>query len=197
MDKITFLRELERCLQGISQEERQEAVSYYENYFEDAGIENEASVLAELGSPEAVAKTILAELEETSNRNNSTTILLCILLVLTSPVWLGVVLGLIGTIVGVLVAIAALVIGFGLSAGICVVAGVAVFVFGVFRLFFVPLEGMACFGGGLLTFGIGILFFLGMLLLVKLIELVCKGIKWGCKTLFPKKTVSGQGMSIS
>ena len=72
MNKITFLQELEQYLQGISEEERKEAISYYENYFEDAGTENEESVLAELGSPKEVANSILAELEEVKTEKTDT-----------------------------------------------------------------------------------------------------------------------------
>lgn len=234
MTKIAFLRELEQYLQGISEEERKEAVSYYENYFEDAGIENEKAVLAELGSPREVANSILTELEEaktektdtlpmpafavetqtqenrqqekwdkkkeqteytqknsmeekTEKRDNSKLVLISLLLIFTTPVWLGIVLGMIGTLVGLVIAVVALVIGFGLASVLCIIASIAVFAFGVFRLFLAPLEGILCFGSGLLVFGIGILFFLAVLLCVKLIELICKGIVCGCNALFPNK----------
>lgn len=239
MTKVAFLQELEQCLQGIPEEERKEAVAYYENYFEDAGTENEAAVLAELGSPKEVASSILAELEEakaehddtllmpafaveaqtqenrqqekkdkrkehtkytehtqrnnmnmeekTEKRDNSKLVLVSLLLIFTAPVWLGILLGMIGTLVGLVIAVVALVIGFGLASGICIIAGIGVFVFGVVRLLFVPLEGALCFGMGLLVFGIGILFFLAMLLCVHLIEFVCKGIHGGCNALFSKK----------
>lgn len=72
MTKITFLRELEQYLQEISEEERKEAVLYYENYFEDAGIENEEAVLAELGSPKEVANSILEELKEAKTEKTDT-----------------------------------------------------------------------------------------------------------------------------
>lgn len=49
---------LERLLQDIPESERTAALQYYNDYFDDAGPENEASVIRELGSPEQVARTI-------------------------------------------------------------------------------------------------------------------------------------------
>ena len=44
----------------LSPEEREDAVQFYEEYFDEAGTENEQAVLAELGSPEALAEKILS-----------------------------------------------------------------------------------------------------------------------------------------
>ena len=62
MGKKEFLDRLERLLSDISQEEREEAMAFYRSYFEEAGEENEASVIAELGSPEKVAEAIKHDL---------------------------------------------------------------------------------------------------------------------------------------
>ena len=63
MNRIEFIAELEKLLQNISAEERNEAVQYYREYFEDAGIENEQHIIEELGSPRKVAETIKAGLK--------------------------------------------------------------------------------------------------------------------------------------
>lgn len=70
MNRIEFMTELERLLKEISEEERREAIQYYEDYFADAGLENEQHIIEELESPKKVAQTIKAGLrgkeEETS-----------------------------------------------------------------------------------------------------------------------------------
>lgn len=63
MKKEEFLKELESLLAGISEEERADAIAFYRSYFEDAGEENEPSILAELESPQKVAESILKDLE--------------------------------------------------------------------------------------------------------------------------------------
>lgn len=62
MGKEEFLRQLEALLSGISEEERKEALAYYRSYFEDAGEPNEASIIAELESPQKVAESILKDM---------------------------------------------------------------------------------------------------------------------------------------
>ena len=43
MNRKQFMEQLERLLSDISEAERQEALEYYEGYFDDAGPENEGS----------------------------------------------------------------------------------------------------------------------------------------------------------
>ena len=62
MSREEFMRQLEKLLMDVSEEEKREALSYYRSYFEDAGEENEERILKELESPEKVAATIKADL---------------------------------------------------------------------------------------------------------------------------------------
>ena len=61
MNRIEFLSELEQRLSGIPEDERQSALQYYADYLADAGEENEAEAIRELGSPEKVAESIKAD----------------------------------------------------------------------------------------------------------------------------------------
>lgn len=58
MTKREFFDELNELLSDISSEEREEAIGFYENYFDDAGKENEEVILKELISPQKVAQSI-------------------------------------------------------------------------------------------------------------------------------------------
>lgn len=62
MNKEAFIRRLRELLAGLPKSEAEEAIQYYEDYFADAGEENEAKVIEELGSPEKVAANIRADL---------------------------------------------------------------------------------------------------------------------------------------
>lgn len=57
---MNFLTRLKELLGDLPQEEREEAVRYYEDYFADAGPLEEARILKELISPEDVAEKIRA-----------------------------------------------------------------------------------------------------------------------------------------
>lgn len=62
MNRIEFMTELAALLQDVPVVERQEAMKYYNDYFDDAGEENEHQVIEELESPAKVAATIKADL---------------------------------------------------------------------------------------------------------------------------------------
>lgn len=58
MNRIDFMKQLESLLQNISPAEREEALQYYNEYFNDAGSENEQAVIEALGNPAKVAENI-------------------------------------------------------------------------------------------------------------------------------------------
>ena len=58
MSRKEFMERLERLLEDISDSEREEALQYYEDYFDDAGAGREQDVIRELGSPERLAAII-------------------------------------------------------------------------------------------------------------------------------------------
>lgn len=58
MNRVEFMAQLERLLYDLPEYERQDALCYYNDYFDDAGSENEAKVIQELGSPGKVAAII-------------------------------------------------------------------------------------------------------------------------------------------
>ena len=67
MNRKEFMERLAKLLWNISESEREEALQYYNDYFDDAGIENESRVIEELGSPEQVAQKIKAGLSDTAS----------------------------------------------------------------------------------------------------------------------------------
>lgn len=67
MNRAEFMRRLTALLQDVPPAEREEALTYYNEYFDDAGEENEAGVIAALGSPEELAKSIKAGLADGGN----------------------------------------------------------------------------------------------------------------------------------
>lgn len=64
MTKYEFLGDLSRLLSDLPEEERRQAMKYYEDYFADAGEGQEQEVLSEFGSPEEIARKIKADLSE-------------------------------------------------------------------------------------------------------------------------------------
>ena len=123
MNRVEFMKQLEQLLQDISENDRLDAIGYYNDYFDEAGLENEAQVIRELGSPERVAAMIKEDLGEgeheesksmecaeakekvAQKKHNTPWVLIIVLLVLASPVLAGVIGGVFGTLAGIVAAI--------------------------------------------------------------------------------------------
>lgn len=67
MNRVEFMQQLERLLMDIPENDRLDAIAYYNDYFDEAGIENEAQVIRELESSEKVAATIKTDLNSLGN----------------------------------------------------------------------------------------------------------------------------------
>ena len=63
MNRIEYMTKLASLLQDIPEVERKDAMKYYNDYFDEAGEENEEQVIREFGTPEEVAENIKADLK--------------------------------------------------------------------------------------------------------------------------------------
>ena len=69
MNRIEFMNRLEQLLRSLPEEERSDALKYYNDYFDDAGPEREQEIIRELISPEYVARTIMGEMNQNSQND--------------------------------------------------------------------------------------------------------------------------------
>lgn len=172
MTKKEFLSRLKSCLSPLSQEERDNAVRYYEEFFEDCESEEEA--LKQLGSPEEIANQILKEngvntdnvatteaLKKEKTKNSG---LIILIIILTFPLWIGAVAALFG------LTVAALAVGFALNVAFIAV-GVTCIGVGAFVLFTNISLGLIMLGVGLVAIS------LFVLAILPLCGLIGKGIK--------------------
>lgn len=220
MNRVEFMQQLERLLADIPENDRLDAIEYYNNYFDEAGAENESQVIRELGSPGRVAAIIKADSNETGGQHATYTEqdgektnmpskkekgykapkqkrnipwpLIIVLIIFASPVLIGVGGGLLGGIVGVLGAL------FGIAVAVIAcgvgffVAGVVCFVVGIVRLFISPAEGLVTIGLGSLLLALGILF---------IVLFIWCAFKWipalfrGCVNLFQRLFHRGERRS--
>ncbi len=247
MSREEFLKELERLLSGISEEERADALAFYRSYFEDAGESNEASILKELESPQKVADTILSDLRQdadqpgaggasggrdgsedvfdsgsrdgsedisgtggwdksadfgfdgyggaggyryTGERKSGAAVTVGVIVaVLTSPIWLSLLL----VAAGVLLAVVATLFGLALAV-VCVMAALVVtgfmlFVTGIGLVFGGnPAVGTGLMGGGLIVLALGLLSVLLMVWVFGvLLPWALRGLWRLCRTPFDKR----------
>lgn len=176
MTKADFLASLRNELRDVSTEEREEAIKFYTEYFEDAGEENEQKVIDELGSPIAVANTIRTNctgVPATRDQKNgyrsgprqsstSRTVLIILLVIVTFPVWVGLVGGAFGVIIGLAGAAFGLIVaGFGL-----VIGGIVAFFASLPILAANTPSGLIVTGVSLLLVAIGLLISGGLIFVV-------------------------------
>ena len=62
MTRMDFLKQLEYLLQDIDEKDREDALDYYRDYMDEAGISEFASVDGLLDTPEKIAISIRASL---------------------------------------------------------------------------------------------------------------------------------------
>ena len=187
MNRAEFMARLRELLSDITEAEREEALTYYEDYFDDAGVENEASVIGSLGSPEKVAATIKHGLNDNTGEDGefsengysghtydkdeiattssnkkwdvkgSTLVLIIILCIFALPILGPLFVAVLSVLFGLLAAAAALLFAVMVSGIAIVISGIALFGSGVVTLIQSPVAGILLAGIGLILAGIGIL----------------------------------------
>ena len=174
MTRTEYIAKLTKYLRKLPQQDYEEAIEYFMEYFEEAGPENEARVIAELGTPKEAAHEVISRLldekiiEEKSSLRNKTTILwIAILAVLASPVALPILLFFLAMIMTLLMIIFAVIVTALALTFALLISGVYTF-FTSFSLLNISLAS-TLFGGGL-----GLLMFGGALLLLLISFEICK-----------------------
>jgi len=167
MTKNEFLTQLEHRLRALPENERNDAMEYYNGYIDDAG-EDESEAIEHLGSPAEVAANIIAEYavadtrapDETVQERKSTLPIVwtVILAIFAVPVGLPLAIAVAAVAIALLAVIFSLVVAFGATAFGLIVGGAAGVVTGIIALFQnIPLALMML-GSTLVVLGLGIMF---------------------------------------
>lgn len=98
LTKDEYLDELSRYLRKLPQDDYDSAMAYFREYFEEAGPENEAQAMADLGTPKEAAAELLQNLlhDDGQRHQNDTarTLKIAAIAMLLSPLgWLGLIVG--------------------------------------------------------------------------------------------------------
>lgn len=174
MTKVEYLAKLDKYLRKLPKEDYQEAMDYFSEYFEEAGPENEAQVIAELGTPKEAARDIISRLldekiidQEKTPKSRVSIVWLAILAILSAPVTLPLALFLFLAVITILaLGVAAIAVVLSL--------GVAFLTSGIYMLFDSWSYLNISFSATALSFGLGLLA-LGLSLLALLAAgAVCK-----------------------
>lgn len=131
MNKNEFLAQLRKKLNRLPEQEIETAIRYYEEYFSDAGVENEQKVIQELGSPSAVASKIIGEyiVSDKSKSRWMKWIWIVILAIFASPIALPFAFAFVMVLLSVIISVLAVFFSIGIcGVGLAVGGLAAVFI---------------------------------------------------------------------
>ncbi|WP_455438458.1 DUF1700 domain-containing protein [Streptococcus salivarius] len=186
MTRTEYIAKLTKYLRKLPQKDYEEALEYFMEYFEEAGPENEAQVIAELGTPKEAAHEVISRLldekiieDESSLRNKTTILWIAILAILASPVALPILLFFLAMLLTLLLIIFAVIVTALALTFALLISGVYTF-FTSFSFLNVSLAStLFGVGLGLLLFGGALLLLWGSFEICKLIvKLITLLIKW-------------------
>ena len=169
MSKNEFLTRLSRALSELPQSEIQKTLDYYTEIINDA-IEdgkNEDEIILDLGSINDISKKIIAETKPQNSANNDInfknhkiTLPVIILLIISSPVWLSVIIALFAVIFSIYISVWSVVVSLFVTALSLAVSGLAFLISVPFLLFGTnPVKALFMLGSALACVGAGILIF--------------------------------------
>jgi len=183
MNRIEFMNGLRHKLRRLPCEEAQNAISYYEEYFDEAGAENEAQTIAALGSPNDVASKIIGEYAITSaesvpvEKKKSNVLLITILAIFASPIALPIAI----CILVILFSVGVVIFSFFITGVTMVLAGLVTVFLGFWSFSAGFGTGLFYLGSSALTIAIGAAITIGTVQLGKITLLGLQ--KWMGKLL--------------
>ncbi len=176
MNKDEYIKRLEYRLRRLPKEEYDKAISYFTEYFEEAGPENEVQATQDLGTPEMAADQIIREFAAENAkepakdvRHSISALWVGILALFAAPIALPAalmlaVLGLMFILIIFMLVLSAFVLAISVS-----VTAIPCIVVGVCMLFTSFANGVSTLGLGLIALGLGILLVIGCISLGKCI----------------------------
>ena len=169
MTQSQFLRVLSRRLRGLPEAEREEALRYYKEYLQDAGLDPKADVTPLVGTPHECARGILADSlirreQEATVRSGWQSFWLVLLGIFAAPVALPLAIAAFVLLIVVFAVLAALFV----SGVALAIAGVALLPAAIFMAGALG-QGLIAAGYGLLLISVGILMMIGTAALWRLV----------------------------
>lgn len=167
MDKKEFLKRIEDGLSSLTIEEKDEHIAFYSEMIDDRIEEglSEEEAIAVIGIPESIAFQIMQEHGGTSKNTKQSrkiTAWEIVLLVLGSPIWISLLIGILTVIFALYVVLWSAIASFWAVAVAFIGGALGSFAtFGVFLFFGNVIQGIAMLGMGIFSAGLAIFGIMG------------------------------------
>ena len=166
MNRIEYMNQLAHMLKRLPKEDYDKAMDYFNEYFDEAGPENEQQAIEDLGSPEAAANSIVMDLaiynakEPGKNmKRGLKNIWVGILAIFAAPVAVPLAIAAVAVVASLIIALLAVVFSVVICAAAFAAMAVVGFVGSICLMFVSFSDGLINLG--LFTFCIGLGIFVG------------------------------------
>ena len=180
MTRQEYMEQLKKYLKRLPKEDYENAIEYFSEYFDEAGLQKEQQVMKELGEPKEAARELLLNLLQESVENDQDIveekaavqpeaasggkkrspgkiILLAILVLCASPVSLALLVGVLAVLLAVVITATAVIFSLGITSIAATAGGIVTVGFGATLVLKSAAAACMMIGGGFLMAGIGIL----------------------------------------
>lgn len=180
MTRQEYMEQLKKYLKRLPKEDYENAIEYFSEYFDEAGLQKEQQVMKELGEPKEAARELLLNLLQESVENDQDIveekaavqpeaasggkkrspgkiILLAILVLCASPVSLALLVGVLAVLLAVVITATAVIFSLGITSIAATAGGIVTVGFGATLVLKSVAAACMMIGGGFLMAGIGIL----------------------------------------
>lgn len=171
MNKNEFINLLNKKLKKLPDYERKDVIRYYEEYFEEAQMNDEDNVLKELPHPSEIASQILSEyaVKELNNKtvkNKISSVWFILLALIVSPFAFPIALPILIFLFVAIILIFVFGFVFVVVSTSLVGAGISVFASGVSSIFSNVGIGLMSIGTGIMMIGVTVLTFIGIIYVI-------------------------------
>lgn len=164
MNREEYMKLLKKQLRKLPKEDFNKAIAYFEEYFDEAGTENEGQAIEDLGSPQEAAGQIIRDIAIHNTKEPSggmkkgmNAVWVGILAVFAAPVALPFLLVLLLMLLVLLLMVVVIVLCVFAAGASIIVAGPVSIVGGFSVITENVAAGLCCFGYGLIGVGAGLL----------------------------------------
>lgn len=162
MTRVEYMNSLANKLRRLPKEDYDTAMQYFQEYFEEAGPENEQQAIEDLGSSDIAADQIVMDMaiknakEPQNVKNGFSAVWVGILAVFAAPIALPLAFAFGAVVIALVVTVGALLFSLAAAAFSLILASIVGCIGGIFLLFTEPANGIATIGAGLICMGLSI-----------------------------------------
>ncbi len=187
MNREVYLKDLSKYLARLPKADYDDAIGYFEECFDEAGVDGEEALIAELGSPRDVATEVLAnlaseklEVKEESKKSDDNKlgriVLITVLLIFAAPIGIPLTFALIAVIIALVITLGSFIFAGGVTAFAIFLVGLKLLLIGILTFGISVSGALLLVGAGFVTVAMSLLLLILTILFAKFLLFCMKKI---------------------